>query len=96
MVMNKKIEQLLPIGTVVRIKGAKKRIMIHGIMIKIGDTNYDYAGVLYPEGLLGTESQIAFQAEDIDIIDFIGVIDAESQAINAEQGIKQESEESNE
>ena len=52
--------------------------------------------MLYPEGLLGTESQIAFQAEDIDKIDFIGFIDAERQAFIAEQVIKQESEESNE
>ncbi len=89
--MSKKIEELLPIGTIVKLKGSKKRVMIHGIMVQIDNMVYEYAAVLYPEGFLGTGSQIAFQSEDIEKVYFVGFIDAERQQFIAEQVIVRDS-----
>ena len=46
------IENLLPIGSVVLLKGGVKRLMIYGVRQtdKKDNTEYDYIGVLYPEG----------------------------------------------
>jgi len=62
------LENLLPIGSVVTLKGNDKKVMITGIkQILSGDakTIYDYVGVLYPEGFLGQEANILFNHSDI-------------------------------
>ena len=48
-------KELLPIGSVVLLKDAKKRIMITGFYVKENENSdkiYDYVGVLYPEGVV--------------------------------------------
>ena len=78
-----KIKELLPIGTVVLLKKAKKPLMIFGIK-QIGQEEhtkeYDYIGVLYPEGNVGTEFQYLFDHEDIDQILFKGYETPEREA----------------
>lgn len=73
--------ELLPIGSVVLLNGGKKRLMIYGV--KQTDLNtmkeYDYIGVLYPEGNLGDEGHFFFNAEDIEKVHFIGMNDGERQ-----------------
>lgn len=75
-----KIKNLLPIGSIVLLKDGEKRLMIDGIMQTdeggSGD-NYDYLGVLYPEGRIGDEFQYLFNHEDIDSIIFRGFEDEE-------------------
>ena len=46
-----KVDKYLPIGTVVLLKDAKKRVMITGFAVKgkeTGDKMYDYMGCMYP------------------------------------------------
>ena len=69
------IRDLLPIGSVVMLKNAEKPVMIYGI--KQLDTDnpeieYDYIGVLYPEGNIGANFQYLFNHADIDQILFKG------------------------
>lgn len=74
----KKIKELLPIGTVVLLKNASKKLMIYGVMQSDTENNqYDYVGVLYPEGSIGPEGQFLFQHEDIDQIFYRGYEDDE-------------------
>lgn len=49
------IKSLLPIGTVVLLKGAKKKLMIIGVKQTNAETDeeFDYLGVIYPEGNIG-------------------------------------------
>lgn len=75
-----KIKDLLPIGSIVLLKDGEKRLMINGIMQNdAGGTkqNYDYLGILYPEGHIGEEFQYLFNHEDIDKIIFRGYEDEE-------------------
>lgn len=75
-----KIKELLPIGSIVLLKDGEKRLMISGIMqTDTGGTqkNYDYMGVLYPEGHIGEGFQYLFNHEDINEIIFRGFEDAE-------------------
>lgn len=68
------VRELLPIGSVIWLKEAKRPLMIFGIKQSNLETNeeYDYIGVLYPEGNMGTDSQFLFQHEDIESVEFIG------------------------
>ena len=75
-----KIKDLLPIGSIVLLKGGEKRIMINGIMQNdAGGTgkNFDYLGILYPEGHIGEGFQYLFNHEDIQEIIFRGYEDEE-------------------
>lgn len=76
------VKDLLPVGSVVRLKDATKRLMICGIKQtpeNEPDKLYDYMGVLYPEGHLGDEYNIMFNDEDIEAIYFKGFDDIERQ-----------------
>ena len=56
--MNKIGEKYLPIGTVVMLKGASKRVMVTGFCaIKGNNKNrmWDYTGCMYPEGFLSSK-----------------------------------------
>ena len=75
-------KELLPIGSVVILHDATKRLMIYGV----GQTNltdgetYDYIGVMYPEGYVGEESRFLFNHSDIDRIIFRGLNDEERES----------------
>lgn len=74
------ISDLLPIGSVVLLKEGQKKLMIFGI--KQSDAQdetieFDYAGVMYPEGNMGIEYQFVFNHEDIDKVIFRGFEDDE-------------------
>ena len=69
------INKLLPIGSIVLLKNGIKKLMIMGIkQIKTDENNkeFDYIGVLYPEGFLGNETNFLFNHDDINDIIFTG------------------------
>ena len=72
-------KHIFPIGTVVLLKGAKKRVMICGRFQKRegDDTLYDYSGCPFPEGLNSPRQLVLFQNEDVDQLFFIGCQDQE-------------------
>lgn len=75
-----KIKDLLPIGSVVRLHDGEKRLMIIGIMQSDASGNgkeYDYLGILYPEGHIGDQFQYLFNQEDIEEAIFRGFEDDE-------------------
>lgn len=71
----------LPIGSVVTLKEATKKLMIIGISIKRQDDEniYDYIGTPYPEGYIDSETMFLFMHNDIDVVDFVGFINSEAQ-----------------
>lgn len=71
------IRDLLPIGSIVVLKNGKKRLMIFGVKQTDNNTQkeYDYIGVLYPEGNMGELGHYLFQHEDIESIFFRGYED---------------------
>ena len=68
------LRELLPIGSVVKLKNGKKPLMIYGICQTDNETGkeYDYISVIWPEGSLGTGSSFMFNGEDIDKLLFRG------------------------
>lgn len=74
-----KIEKFLPIGSVVLLKNAKKRLMITGFCAQSNDNKitYDYVGCLYPQGTISTDTIALFNHDDISIIYNVGYIDNE-------------------
>ena len=81
-VLIEKGEKYLPIGTVVLLKGANKRIMIIGFCSVAPDNMeevYDYTGCLYPEGCVDNES-LLFNHEQIEKICYKGLISDEELA----------------
>ena len=70
---------LLPIGSVVMLKGGSHRLMVAGrIQACKGVTNvYDYSGVPFPEGMIDSSSMYFFDQEDIERLYFVGMQDEE-------------------
>ena len=62
-----KVQELFPIGSVVKLRNGIRPLMIFGIKQTNLETNeeYDYIGVLYPEGNMGDKTQFLFNHEDI-------------------------------
>ena len=64
-----KYRKYLPIGTVVLLKNAKKRMMITGFVPVINkegkDVKYDYCGVVYPEGMVSMKQILVFNHKQI-------------------------------
>ena len=61
-------EKFLPIGTVVLLKGGRKRAMITGFC-SVAQENpekiYDYSGCVYPEGYLSSNQVCLFDEEKV-------------------------------
>ncbi len=79
-----KENELLPIGTVVLLKDAEKKIMIFGFAQEYTDeegniVDYDYVGVPYPEGNLDASLQLMFNADQIEEVYSMGFIHADYQ-----------------
>lgn len=75
-------KKYLPIGTVVMLKGGKKRVMITGfctIKGKEKDKIWDYSGCLYPEGFLSSNQTCLFNHDQIEKIYHLGLIDEEEE-----------------
>ena len=72
-------KNMLPIGSVVLLKGGDKRIMICGrIQSKAGENViYDYSACYFPEGILGSDNMFFFNRDAIERVDFIGCQDRE-------------------
>ena len=71
---------VLPIGSVVKLKEAEKKMMIIGILQENGDgKNYDFMGCPYPEGVLDSDSMYLFNNEDVENVCFLGYDDIERQ-----------------
>lgn len=69
------IKNLLPIGSVVLLQDAQKPLMAFGVRQTNNATGeeFDYIGVVYPEGNIGSESgQFLFNHADIAKILFTG------------------------
>lgn len=85
--MNEKYPKYLPIGTVVLLKGGKKRVMIMGFCStteKDKTKVYDYTGVLYPEGYLNASQVCLFDHSQIDKIYCLGLSDDEEKKFKVE------------
>lgn len=72
-------ENLLPLGSVVLVKGGNKRVMITGrIQARSGDERvYDYSACYYPEGIVNPREMFFFDHDGIDRLYFIGFQDEE-------------------
>lgn len=73
-------EKYLPIGTVVMLKGGKKRAMITGfcsVPKEEPEKMYDYSGCIYPEGFISSEMVCLFNHEQIDKVYHKGLVDDE-------------------
>ncbi|BAL00619.1 hypothetical protein OBV_34200 [Oscillibacter valericigenes Sjm18-20] len=73
------MKDLLPLGSVVLLKGGKKRVMICGrIQRKAGEQKlYDYCACFYPEGIIDPKELYLFNNEDISKVFFMGMQDQE-------------------
>lgn len=65
-------DKYLPIGTVVLLKNAEKRIMITGFCCINNNKMYDYIGCLYPEGYITKDDVLLFDHKDIDKLYYMG------------------------
>jgi len=67
----------LPLGSVILLKGAEKRLIITGFLQKQADseTVWHYSGVLFPEGMQNSSNLFLFNEDQIEMVFFIGMQD---------------------
>ena len=72
-------QNLLPIGSVVLLKGGEKRLMICSrIQAREGSPLiYDYSACYYPQGITGPDQMFFFNRDAIEMVFFIGFQDPE-------------------
>ena len=94
-----KLEGLLPVGSVVLIGDNTKRLMVIGFLQQEADTEtvWDYVGIPYPEGYMGSERTFLFNHDQISRVFFIGYQDDEQFAFGvqlekAAESLKKQSE----
>lgn len=78
-----KYDYLLPIGSIVKVKDIKQRLMIIGVLQRgrtAPDKTFDYAAVPYPEGLHDMRLNIGFDHSNIEEVVFRGFEDKERKA----------------
>lgn len=75
------MKNLLPIGSVVRLKEGEKYLIIIGWLQMDDDgRNFDYIACAFPEGYVNNETFFLFNHEDIVEVEFVGCVNAQSQA----------------
>lgn len=78
--MNNNIKKYLPLGTVVLLKNATKRVMITGfagVSPEHKGQMFDYSGCVYPEGFSSYKEIFAFNHSQIAEIISLGYVDQE-------------------
>lgn len=80
------VNQLLPVGSVITLKGASKKLLIVGITVERAEDRkvYDYIAVPFPEGYIDSETMFLFFHKDIEHVDYIGYVNAEAQTFRLE------------
>ena len=73
----KRYKDMLPIGSVVRLEGGERYLMIYGRIVcaEGSDKIYDYVSCPYPEGIAKDDDTIFFNREAIEQVLFIGFQD---------------------
>lgn len=70
------VRNYLPIGSVVLLRSAIKKVMVTGMMPRVSQDGefrqYDYIGVLYPEGFIDTDSMVLFDHDMVNDVIFKG------------------------
>ncbi len=85
----KTLSKYLPIGTIVKLKTGKRKVMITGFCLYDHDaahTLYDYCGCAYPEGMLSTNEVNLFNHGDIEKVFHLGVSDEEEKKFKVNLG----------
>ena len=73
-------KELLPLGSIVLLKGGKKKLMITGYLVstlEYPDRTFDYCGCMYPEGTIRSDTTCVFDHSEINKVIFKGYMDIE-------------------
>lgn len=70
-----KIEGLMPVGSVVMLKGGNHRVMIIGYCQRLSSAPehvYDYVACFFPEGYLSPEKNFVFDRDQVEKVYHVG------------------------
>ena len=76
------MQEFLPIGTVVLLKEATRKVLIIGFA-QVEENNkkiWDYVGCVYPVGVISNNTSLLFDKEQIDKVISLGYSDNEDKA----------------
>lgn len=79
-------QDLLPIGSVVKLVEGERDVMICGRIVVPDGTEdiYDYVGCIYPEGISQSDDMIFFNRDAIHTLYFVGFQDTQELAYRSE------------
>lgn len=75
-------KKYLPIGSIVLLKNANKKVMVTGFYVKAAgfDRVFDYSGCVYPEGELSSKETRVFNNDEIDKVIYKGYENEEEES----------------
>ena len=76
-------KSFLPLGSIVLLKDATRKIVIVGYLVKEESNNkyWDYLGAPYPLGVIDPNKNLLFDREQIDKVVFTGYSDEEGKKV---------------
>ena len=79
-------EELLPVGSIVLLKEAKRKVVIIGFAVVENGSNeiWDYLGAPYPIGVISNDRNLIFNREQIQKVVFVGYSDEEDKSLRIE------------
>ena len=84
--MKERVARLIPLGSVVLLKGATKRVMVVGFLPTLEEDPskvFDYMGCLYPEGIMSSKQNLVFNHDQIEKLICLGFSDEEEKKFKA-------------
>ena len=73
-----KKEEILPLGSVVKIKKFGEKLMIAGVNQKVDDEVFHYAAFIHPYGYVGPKKMLFFNSDAIEKVFFRGYEDEDA------------------
>lgn len=73
-----KKEDILPLGSIVKIKGFGEKLLIGGLNYKVDGERYEYLGFMHPYGYVSPKKIIFFNSNVIEEVIFTGYRDEET------------------
>ena len=73
-----KENEIIPLGSIVKVKQIKDYIMLIGVRQIADGEKYDYSGCVHPYGFLGIDKLLFFNSDQIEEVIFKGYFDDEA------------------
>lgn len=70
--------EIISLGSVVKLKGFKEKVIVIGLNPTLGEETFDYCGCVFPFGYTGKDEVVSFNHDKVEKVVFKGYYDEEA------------------